>query len=91
MSDYPTSTSTREALYARIRASSRTEVTLEEMKRLGFWPEDDTSLAEAEQLIKREAELQQALSALGRELREVEDPALALKRMRKDRMAGAQI
>jgi retron-type reverse transcriptase len=90
MSANPTSASTREALYARIRASSRTEVTLEEMKRLGFWPDDDTSLAEAEQLIKRETELQQALSALGRELREVEDPALALKRMRKERMARAK-
>ena len=90
MSANPTPASTREALYARIRASSRSEVTLEEMKRLGFWPDDDTSLAEAEQLIKRETELQQALSALGRELREVEDPALALKRMRKERMARAK-
>ena len=90
MSANPTSASTREALYARIRASSRTEVTLAEMKRLGFWPEDDQSLTEAEQLIRRETELQQALTALGRELREVEDPVQALKRMRKERMAQAK-
>jgi len=90
MSANPTSASTREALYARVRASSRTEVTLAEMKRLGFWPEDDQSLTEAEQLIRRETELQQALTALGRELREVEDPVQALKRMRKERMAQAK-
>jgi retron-type reverse transcriptase len=90
MSANPTSASTREALYARIRASSRTEVTLAEMKRLGFWPEDDQSLIEAEQLIRRETELQQALTALGRELREVEDPVQALKQMRKERMAQAK-
>jgi retron-type reverse transcriptase len=90
MSSTTTSTSTREALYARIRASSRTEVTLAEMKRLGFWLDDDTSLTEAEQLIRRETELQQALAALGRELREVADPAIALKRMRQERMARAK-
>lgn len=90
MSATNTSASAREALYARIRASSRSEVTLAEMKRLGFWSDDDTSLTEAEQLIRRETELQQALAALGRELREVADPAMALKRMRQERMARAR-
>jgi retron-type reverse transcriptase len=90
MSANPTSASSREAIHARIRASSRTEVTLAEMKRLGFWPDDDQSLADAEQLVRRETELQQALTALGRELREVEDPAEALRRMRKERMAQAK-
>ena len=81
---------TREELYARIRASSRTEVTLAEMQRMGFWPLDDQSMTEQAALVRREAELTQALSALGRELREVEDPATALKRMRKERMAQAR-
>lgn len=90
MSANPTSASAREALYARIRASSRDDVTLAEMKRLGFWSDDDTSLSEAEQLIRRETELQQALAALGRELREVADPVQALRRMRKERMARAK-
>lgn len=91
MSTNPTTPpTTREELYARIRASSRTEVTLAEMQRLGFWPADDDTMTEQAALVRREAELTQALSALGRELREVEDPAAALKRMRKERMAQAR-
>lgn len=91
MSTNPTTPpTTREALYARIRASSRLEVTLAEMQRLGFWPADDQTMTEQAALVRREAELSQALSALGRELREVEDPSAALKRMRKERMAQAR-
>jgi len=91
MSTNPTTPpTTREELYARIRASSRTEVTLAEMQRLGFWPADDQTMTEQAALVRREAELSQALSALGRELREVEDPSAALKRMRKERMAQAR-
>jgi RNA-directed DNA polymerase len=81
----------REALYARIRATSRTEVTLEEMQRLGFWPADGAIVSVEADLLRREAELNKALQALGSELREVEDPILALKRMRKERMAQAKI
>lgn len=77
-------------MIARIRASSRDEVTLAEMQRLGFWPADDDASAAAP-LIRREAELSRALSALGQELREVEDPVLALRRMRKERMAQAKL
>ena len=80
----------REDALARIRATSRDEVTLAEMQRLGFWPaqHDDSPAA---QLVQREAELTRALSALGAELREVDDPVLALRRMRKERMAQAKI
>ena len=81
----------REELLARIRASSRSAVTLAEMQRLGFWPQDDQTLTVEAELIRREAELGQALGALGRELREVEDPVLALRRMRKERMAQAKL
>lgn len=81
---------TRQELYERLRTSTREEVTLSEMQRLGFWPKDDPRLATAEELIKREAELSQALRELGNELRGTEDPALALKAMRKERMAKAR-
>ncbi len=81
---------TRQELYERVRASSREEVTLAEMQRLGFWPANDPGLAAAEELIRREAELSQALRALGKDVRIAEDPVLALKAMRKERMAKAR-
>ncbi len=81
---------TRQELYERVRASSREEVTLAEMQRLGFWPANDPGLAAAEELIRREAELSQALRALGNDVRIAEDPLLALKAMRKERMAKAR-
>ena len=92
MSTTPTTPPTsREELYARIRATSRTEVTLEEMQRLGFWPADGAIVSVEAELIRRETELNQALHALGTELRQIEDPVQALKRMRKERMAQAKL
>jgi RNA-directed DNA polymerase len=80
----------RQELYERLRSSSREEVTLSEMQRLGFWPAGDPSLTAAEELVRREAELSQALRKLGTDVRIAEDPVLALKAMRKERMAKAR-
>lgn len=89
-SSVPDSALTREQLYARIRASSKQEVVLEEMQRLGFWPRDTAQPTVEAQLIRREGELQTALSELGNELRGIEDRETALKAMRKERMARAR-
>lgn len=87
----PPPITTREELYARIRATSRDEVILTEMQRMGFWPADDRVHSIEAELIRREAELSQALQALGRDLARVEDPEKALKHMRKERMAKAKV
>ncbi|NVM91592.1 reverse transcriptase family protein [Variovorax sp. SG517] len=89
-SSVPDSALTREQLYERIRKSSKQEVVLEEMQRLGFWPHDVAQPTVEEQLIRREGELQTALSKLGTELRGIEDRDRALKMMRKERMARAR-
>ena len=89
-SSVPDSALTREQLYERIRKSSKQEVVLEEMQRLGFWPRDAAQPTVEEQLIRREGELQTALSKLGSELRGIEDRDRALKIMRKERMARAR-
>lgn len=89
-SSIPDSALTREQLYERIRNSSKQEVVLEEMQRLGFWPQDATQPTVEAQLIRRETELQTALSKLGDELRGIEDRDRALKSMRKERMAKAR-
>ncbi len=81
---------TREQLYERVRSSSKKEVVLAEMQRLGFWPADkDSPTAEAE-LVRREGELSRALQELGTQLQNVRDPVAALKAMRKERMKRAR-
>ncbi len=82
---------TRAELLERIRASSKDEVILTEMQRLGFWPANGGKPTLEESLIRREAELMQALSGLGRELRQMQDPVAAIKAMRKERMAKARL
>jgi RNA-directed DNA polymerase len=68
-SSIPDSALTREQLYERIRKGSKQEVILEEMQRLGFWPQDAAQPTVEAQLIRRESELQATLGKLGEELR----------------------
>lgn len=89
-SSIPDSALTREQLYERIRKGSKQEVILEEMQRLGFWPQETAQPTVEVQLIRRETELQTALSNLGTELRGIEDRDKALKTMRQERMAKAR-
>lgn len=86
----PDSALTREELYARLRTSSKQEVVLEEMQRLGFWPQDAQQPSPEASLIRREAELDKALSDLSGQLRGMENRDQALKTMRKERMALAK-
>lgn len=80
----------RQQLYDRIRESSKEEVILEEMQRLGFWPKGEGKPAAAEELIKRRGELQRELNELARKQHLYADPELAVKEMRKKRMAQAK-
>lgn len=86
----PASELTRAQLYERLRTSSKDEVVLSEMQRLGFWPADSDAPTVEAALIRREAELTVALQEFGRELRAVQDPVAALKAMHKERMTQAR-
>ncbi len=81
---------TRAEILARLAASSKEQVTLEEMQRLGFWPADKTKPTLAEDTITRETQLQQTLNELHQELQVKGDPQAALAAMRKERMAQAK-
>ncbi|MDQ1835402.1 reverse transcriptase family protein [Massilia scottii] len=81
---------TRAQLYERIRASSKEEVVLTEMQRLGFWPADSGKPSVESALIRRETELTQALQKLGSELHHLQNPEAALRMLRKERMAKAK-
>ena len=55
---------TRQELYDRIRSSSKDEVILEEMVRLGFWPARTGSPSDPAEEIRRTGEIQRELTAL---------------------------
>lgn len=80
----------RAELLARLRTSTKDEIVLDDMQRLGFWPKDAGQPTLAEDLIRREAELSTALRELGRQLQGVADAGAALKALRKERMAKAR-
>ncbi|QNP49514.1 reverse transcriptase family protein [Diaphorobacter aerolatus] len=81
---------TRAEIYERIAQSSKQEVILDEMQRLGFWPKAEGQPQLAAELIHREGELQRELSELNQQLGVRRDPERALREMRKQRMKNAR-
>jgi RNA-directed DNA polymerase len=79
----------RQELYDRIRESSKDEVILEEMIRLGFWPTGTGQPSAPEDLIRRNGELSRELSELYKQQAQWADPARALKEMHKQRKRAA--
>lgn len=77
---------TRQALYDRIRQSSKDEVILNEMIRLGFWPTAGTLPEDPAEEIRRQAEIQQELTELRTESRKLNDEKALKKKLLKQRM-----
>jgi hypothetical protein len=80
---------TRQQLYDRIRESSKEEVILEEMIRLGFWPDGAGRPDVPADLIRRRVELQREIADLHRQEALWRDPETALKEMHKRRKRAA--
>ena len=81
---------TRQQLYDRIRESSKDEVILEEMIRLGFWAAEQEKPSVPADIIKRQGKLQRELRELAAKQRLLDDPERAVKEMRKQRMKAAR-
>lgn len=81
---------TRQQLYDRIRASTKDEVILEEMTRLGFWKPNTLMPSPSEVLIRKESELRRELNQLLDEKRRYQNREKMLLEMRKQRMAAAK-
>lgn len=81
---------TRQQLYDRIRATSRDEVILEEMIRLGFWPAHGTLPEDPADEIRRQGEVQRELDTLRAESRRLHHEAALLKALRQRRFAEAR-
>lgn len=80
---------TRQALYDRIRESSKDEYILSEMIRLGYWKEDEGKPSLPAKLIKQQGELQKQLNALIAKQNLYENPEQALKVLHKERKQAA--
>lgn len=80
----------RQELYDRIRESSRDEVILEEMIRLGFWPRGGDLPEDPAQEIRRRGELERRLRELNAKYRATQDPEEYARLARQRRMAESR-
>ena len=87
MSQQPT---TRQELYDRIRNSSKDEVILEEMVRLGFWPAQGQMPQDPADEIRRRGEIQRQLEALRERARRLYNEKTLLADARKQRLAASR-
>lgn len=81
---------TRQELYDRIRNSSKDEVVLEEMTRLGFWAHNSRIPSPTEALIRKETELRRELNKLLEEKHRYRNKEKILRDLRKQRMVAAK-
>lgn len=81
---------TRQELYDRIRESSKDEVILEEMIRLGFWPRAQGSPNNPTDEIRRRGELQRRLRELREETGRLHNIAALEREARKQRLVESR-
>src|SRR5262249_1761974 len=79
----------RQQLYDRIRESSKDEVILEEMIRLGFWPRGEGQPSAPEEQIRRNGEISRELSELYKKQTRWSHPERAIKERHKHRKRAA--
>lgn len=84
------SDTSREALRARINASSKDEVILEEMIRRGFWKPGEKMPTPPEELIKRQGEIRRELESLSADAASYQNSERALKKIQLERMKAAR-
>ncbi|MDP6443161.1 MAG: reverse transcriptase domain-containing protein, partial [Pirellulaceae bacterium] len=77
---------TRQEIYDRIRATSKDEVILEEMIRLGFWPPAGETPHDPADEVRRRAELEKQMRSLLTECNRLADADALKRRLRQERM-----
>lgn len=81
---------TRQELYERIRNSSKDQVILEEMRRLGFWPKRGELPNDPTIELDRRGDLTRELNALRTEFQRLHDEEAMLRELRKRRLAESR-
>ncbi|MCB0839893.1 MAG: RNA-directed DNA polymerase, partial [Bacteroidetes bacterium] len=76
----------RENIRREIAQTSKDEFILKEMKRLGFWPNEEGKPRVEENLIKRQGELSREIADLSKKARIYQDREALLNKHRKERM-----
>lgn len=76
----------RQELYDRIQKSSKDQVILEEMIRLGFWPRELGPPEDLQEEIERRRQLQKELQALTEQDRRLKDAEKVKRELRQQRM-----
>jgi retron-type reverse transcriptase len=80
---------TRQEIYDRIRETSKDEFVLEDMIRLGFWPDRGRLPQDPADEIRRRGELQRELDKLREESRRLHNEKALLQELRKERLKEA--
>ncbi|PCH76032.1 MAG: RNA-dependent DNA polymerase [Flavobacteriaceae bacterium] len=75
----------RQEIYDKIKESSKQEYILSEMKRLGFWDDQQVDFKEAEAFFKLESGLSKELQVLIKEKNLIDDPAAFLAKKHQKR------
>ena len=79
------STERRQALYDKIKQSSKQEYILSEMKRLGFWNDEVLDFDKVNTFFKEESGLSKELKALIKREKSIEDTAAFIAKKHKER------
>ena len=81
---------TRQELYDRLRSSSKDEIVLEEMIRLGFWPEQGSTPDDPGDETRRIADLERRLQALAVTGTRMQDLTVAKAELHRRRLLAAR-
>ncbi|WP_055448102.1 reverse transcriptase family protein [Lacinutrix mariniflava] len=84
------STERRQEIYDKIKASSKQEYILSEMKRLGFWNQEELDFESVNAFFKEETELSKKLQGLLKEKRVIEDPEAFLAKKHQERKLASK-
>ncbi|GAA3636447.1 reverse transcriptase family protein [Flavivirga jejuensis] len=84
------STERRQEIYDKIKESSKQEYILSEMKRLGFWNQEDLDFEAVNLFFKKEGELSTELQKLLKEKKVIEDPEAFLAKKHQERKIASK-
>lgn len=84
------STERRQEIYDKIKTSSKQEYILSEMKRLGFWNQEELDFKSVNAFLKDESELFKQLQKLLKEQRVIEDPEAFLAKKHQERKLASK-
>jgi len=84
------STERRQEIYDKIKASSKQEYILSEMKRLGFWNEGELDFKAVNTFLTEERELSKKLQKLLKEQKVIEDPEAFLAKKHQERKLASR-